>query len=165
MHSTSHKEDIFWCAIATNVLCFWRQVDSTCSIERLCSWWKCAHMYVVTFYLQSRVAGMYKIHPGFTTTKRGLHKNDLALVFAATPFDLASSYKIQTIALPPPVHLPGESLSLEFQCVSFKISSLTTQCLCRKCSSNLELDHIGSSATICIKTWTRVSKKLQLEIV
>jgi hypothetical protein len=55
---------------------------------------------------------MYKIHPGFVTSKKGLHKNDLALVFAANPFDLTVSNKIQKIALPPPVYVPGESLRL-----------------------------------------------------
>jgi hypothetical protein len=61
-----------------------------------------------TFYFQSRKAKMYKIHPGFFKTAGGLFKNDLALVFAATPFDLRASNKVQTIALPPPANPPGD---------------------------------------------------------
>jgi hypothetical protein len=50
---------------------------------------------------------MYLVHPGYFKTAGGFHKNDLSLVFAATPFDLNASIRVKTIALPPPVLLPG----------------------------------------------------------
>jgi hypothetical protein len=99
---------------------------------------------------------MYKFHPGFAKTKKGQYKNDLALVFAVTPFDLRASNKVKTIALPPPFYLPGESLRPKCQSISFYLSGLTdegSQCNSKQIIQ-LFLNHI------CLLQFVKRSKLL-----
>jgi hypothetical protein len=51
---------------------------------------------------------MYKAHPGYAQSKQD--EDDIALVFAKTPFDINISNKVQPISLPNAqgINLPGD---------------------------------------------------------
>jgi hypothetical protein len=64
--------------------------------------------HYLRYFLQSRIAETYTIHPGYNQTHEDYH--DLALVFANPPFDINISNKVKPISLPisKRINLPGD---------------------------------------------------------